>query len=118
MPAPIGDVADWTSKWSGTKQYAETYGSNALRYYYDPLLRVPRVRRDPLRPYDATALIGTPRFKSLPLTPDLMVWGERISGQAGGCSALAGNGGRARCIGGSARGRYLRYSSQMCAFDH
>jgi hypothetical protein len=84
MPAPIGDVADWTSKWSGTKQYAETYGSNALRYYYDPLLRVPRVRRDPLRPYDATALIGTPRFKSLPLTPDLMVWGERISGQAGG----------------------------------
>ena len=28
MPAPIGDVADWTSKWSGTKQYAETYGSS------------------------------------------------------------------------------------------
>jgi hypothetical protein len=37
-----------------------------------------------LRPYDATALIGTPRFKAFPLTPDLVVWGERISGQAGG----------------------------------
>ena len=81
MPAPIGDVADWTSKWSGTKQYAETYGSAALRYYYDPLLRTARVMRDPI---DPRIMRGTPRFPRMPLTPDLVVWGERISGQAGG----------------------------------
>jgi len=81
MPAPIGDVADWTSKWSGTKQYGETYGSAALRYYYDPLLRTARVRRDPIDPRIPR---GTPRFPRMPLTPDLVVWGERISGQAGG----------------------------------
>ena len=81
MPAPIGDVADWTSKWSGTKQYGETYGSAALRYYYDPLLRTARFRRDPI---DPRIMRGTPRFPRMPLTPDLVVWGERISGQAGG----------------------------------
>ncbi len=80
MPAPIGDVADWTSKWCGTA-YSDT--NMSLRYSYDPLLRLERLRRDPLSRDSNPLYVRTPRFKYLPMTPDLMVWGERISGQTG-----------------------------------
>ncbi len=81
MPAPLGDVADWTGKWGGmfTAPPLPTY----LSYAYDPLLRYTRSRVDPLSPQGNTT-ITTVRFPGFPLTPDLMVWGERISGQAGG----------------------------------
>jgi hypothetical protein len=81
MPAPLGDVADWTGKWCGmfTAPPLPTY----LSYTYDPLLRYTRSRVDPLSPQGNTT-ITTVRFPGFPLTPDLMVWGERISGQAGG----------------------------------
>jgi hypothetical protein len=76
LPAPMGDVVDWTSKWSGP------YGSaTSLTYAYDPLLRTTRKAQDPLNP---GSLITAPRFPRLPLTPDLMVWGERVSGPVGG----------------------------------
>jgi len=79
LPAPVGDVADWTSKWLGMAGKA-----GGLIYEYDPLLRWVRWQQDPSRPTDPRALVQAARFPSLPLTPDLMVWGERISGQAGG----------------------------------
>ena len=80
MPAPIGDVADWTSKWCGT---AYDSFNKSLSYSYDPLLRLERLRRDPLSKDANPVYVRTPRFKYLPMTPDLMVWGERISGQTG-----------------------------------
>ena len=68
MPAAMGDVADWTSKWSGMDGATGLY----LNYEYDPLLRWSPV-------WQGTYL----RFRNFPLTADLLVWGERISGQAG-----------------------------------
>ncbi len=68
MPAAMGDVADWTSKWAGRNGASGLY----LDYEYDPLLRWSPV-------WQGTYL----RFRSLPMTPDLVVWGERISGQEG-----------------------------------
>jgi len=68
MPAAMGDVADWTSKWCGMDGATGLY----LSYEYDPLLRWSPV-------WQGTYL----RFRNLPLTADLLVWGERISGQAG-----------------------------------
>ena len=70
-PAPIGDVADWTSKWAGP--YVN--GGGFLKYEYDPLLRLPRANAD------GTTWV---RFPGLCLTPDLMVWGERVSAATGG----------------------------------
>jgi len=71
MPAPVGDVADWTSKWSGP--FAATTGY--LRYEYDALLRWPTREDKSGQLY--------PRFPNLPLTPDLLIWGERVTGFTG-----------------------------------
>ncbi len=68
LPASMGDVADWTSKWAGMTGATGPY----LTYQYDPLLRYSEVRGG-----------SDLRFRNLPLTSDLLVWGERISGQAG-----------------------------------
>ncbi len=79
-PAPVGDVTDWTSKWAGPY----VAGSSAvvdgayLKYEYDPLLRWTREEND-----GVTDQVH-PRFPNLPLTPDLLIWGERVSGFAGG----------------------------------
>lgn len=70
-PAPMGDVADWTSKWGGPWRNAGGF----LRYEYDPLLRLPR------RHWDGSTWV---RFPGLALTTDLAIWGERVSGAAGG----------------------------------
>jgi hypothetical protein len=72
MPASLGDVADWTSKWAGM-QGADL--ASSLRYDFDPLLRSSFVKDAAGRTY--------PRFRRLPLSPDVLIWGERISGQAG-----------------------------------
>jgi hypothetical protein len=72
MPASLGDVADWTSKWAGPEG---ANLSNSLRYDYDPLLRWSSVRDGAGR--------GYPRFRRLPLSPDMLIWGERVSGEAG-----------------------------------
>ena len=72
MPAPLGDMVEWTSKWAGP---AGANTASFLRYDYDALLRQSDVRDSQGRLY--------PRFRRLPMTPDLLIWGERISGQAG-----------------------------------
>ncbi len=67
MPAPAGDVANWTSKWAGLRTAARQW--QGLVYEYDPLLRQSRLEAN-----------GTcPRFPNLPLTPDLLIWGERMA---------------------------------------
>ncbi len=68
LPASMGDVGDWTSKWAGMAGATGPY----LSYQYDPLLRYSEV-------WGGSYL----RFRNLPLSPDLTIWGERISGQAG-----------------------------------
>lgn len=67
MPAPPGDVADWTSKWAGPSG-----ATGYLTYEYDPLLRWATRQ-------DASGRLY-PRFPNLPLTTDLLIWGERVSG--------------------------------------
>jgi hypothetical protein len=70
LPAPVGEVADWTSKWSGP------FGTTGhLTYEYDPLLRWATRADSQGRWY--------PRFPGLLLTPDLLIWGERVSGFTG-----------------------------------
>jgi hypothetical protein len=70
MPADLGSVAAWTSKWGGpTGQGADFF----LSYEYDPLLRAPRLEAG-----DA----GYLRIPNLPITADLVIWGERVSGPA------------------------------------
>ena len=72
MPADLGSVADWTSKWCGP---AGEGASGFLAYRYDPLLRWPR--------RETEERIGYLRFPNFPMTSDLVIWGERVSGPAG-----------------------------------
>ena len=72
MPADLGSVADWTSKWGGPVGEG---ASGFLSYRYDPLLRWPR--------RETEAGVGYLRFPNFPLTSDLVIWGERVSGPAG-----------------------------------
>ncbi|HUX16405.1 MAG TPA: hypothetical protein VMW52_08010, partial [Phycisphaerae bacterium] len=72
MPADLGSVADWTSKWGGPVGEG---ASGFLAYRYDPLLRYPR--------RETEARVGYLRFPNFPLTSDLVIWGERVSGPAG-----------------------------------
>jgi hypothetical protein len=67
MPAPAGDVTDWTSKWAGP------YGARGgfLTYTYDPVLRWYRGNSH------------RPVFPNFLLTPDLIIWGERVAGAGG-----------------------------------
>jgi hypothetical protein len=71
MPADLGSVADWTSKWCGPAGQSEGF----LTYVYDPLLRYPR--------FETRDRIGYLRFPNFPITSDLVIWGERVSGAAG-----------------------------------
>ena len=80
MPAPPGAVSDWTSKWSGPFG-AQQQSGPFLTYTFDPLLRMPRLHRVVVDKREQR--FATPRFPSLPMTPDLVVWGERVTGQAG-----------------------------------
>jgi len=73
MPASPGDVAVWTSRWAGlitSSQFANDHRSLGITYEYDPLLRQPRLED----------LGACPRFPNLPLSPDLLIWGERVAG--------------------------------------
>jgi hypothetical protein len=72
MPAELGSVADWTSKWGGPVGQG---GEGFITYAFDPLLRHPRRETD--------HRIGYLRFPNFPITSDLVVWGERVSGPAG-----------------------------------
>jgi len=72
MPADLGSVADWTSKWGGPVGEG---ASGFLAYRYDPLLRWTR--------RETEARVGYLRFPNFPLTSDLVIWGERVSGPAG-----------------------------------
>ena len=72
MPADLGSVADWTSKWGGPVGEG---ASGFLAYRYDPLLRWTR--------RETEARVGCLRFPNFPLTSDLVIWGERVSGPAG-----------------------------------
>jgi len=73
MPADLGAAAEWTSKWGGPLgEGAQLF----LSYQYDPLLRWPR--------WDPESETWAPRFPNLPMTADMLIWGERVSGQAGG----------------------------------
>jgi hypothetical protein len=72
MPAELGSVADWTSKWGGP---AGQGGEGFITYAFDPLLRHPRRETDDR--------IGYLRFPNFPITSDLVIWGERVSGPAG-----------------------------------
>ncbi len=72
MSADLGSAADWTSKWCGP---AGEGASGFLSYAYDPLLRWPR--------RETEDRIGYLRFPNFPLTSDLVIWGERVSGPAG-----------------------------------
>ncbi len=71
MPADLGSVADWTSKWCGPAGQNEGF----LTYVYDPLLRYPR--------RETQARVGYLRFPNFPITSDLVIWGERLAGPAG-----------------------------------
>jgi hypothetical protein len=71
MPAPVGDVADWTSKWCGP---SGTTATGFLQYVYDAQLHWYRKNR---------ALQQFPIFPYLPMTPDMLIWGERVSGAGG-----------------------------------
>jgi len=79
MPADQGAVTDWTSKWAGPYWDALADWNNRaanyryLTYTYDPMLRVQRVEDER----------GYLRFPNFPITTDLVVWGERITGAAG-----------------------------------
>ena len=71
MSADLGSAADWTSKWGGPLGQSEGF----LSYVYDPLLRYPR--------RETRDRISYLRFPSFPITSDLVIWGERVSGAAG-----------------------------------
>ncbi len=72
MPADLGSAADWTSKWCGPiGEGAEGF----LTYTFDPLLRQPR--------WETEDRVGYLRFPNFPITSDLVIWGERVSGPAG-----------------------------------
>ncbi|MBE9565977.1 MAG: hypothetical protein IMF16_04430, partial [Proteobacteria bacterium] len=73
MPADLGYVSEWTSKWGGPSGATGGF----LRYEYDPLLRLPRQEREGL------TWVPYVRFPNLPLTSDLVIWGERVSGEGG-----------------------------------
>jgi hypothetical protein len=73
LPADLGSVAAWTSKWGGP---AGAGGQGFLSYAFDPLLRTPR--------RETADRIGHLRFPKFPLTSDLVIWGERITGPVGG----------------------------------
>ncbi|UCC67106.1 MAG: hypothetical protein JSV79_08130, partial [Armatimonadota bacterium] len=73
MPADLGTAAEWTSKWGGP------YGQGDqlfLSYQYDPLLRWPR--------WDLESETWAPRFPNFPLTSEMLIWGERVSGSPAG----------------------------------
>jgi hypothetical protein len=72
MPADLGSVADWTGKWGGPFGQG---GEGFLTYAFDPLLRYPR--------RETEDRIGYLRFPNFPITSDLVIWGERVSGPAG-----------------------------------
>ncbi len=76
MPALPGDVANWTSKWAGqltapTQPLTQSW--QGLVYEYDPMLRQAR--------WETTGQCA--RFPNLPLSPDLLIWGERVAGFGG-----------------------------------
>ncbi len=72
MPADLGSAADWTNKWGGPiGEGAEGF----LAYTFDPLLRQPR--------WETEDRVGYLRFPNFPITSDLVIWGERVSGPAG-----------------------------------
>jgi len=73
LPANLGAAADWTSKWAGPIGRGE---EGFLSYVYDPLLRVPR--------RETLSRIGYLRFPHFPVTADLVIWGERVSGPGEG----------------------------------
>jgi len=73
MPADVGSAAEWTSKWGGPYLQGDQL---FLSYQYDPLLRWPR--------WDPASETWAPRFPNLPMTSDMLIWGERVTGQAGG----------------------------------
>ncbi len=69
MPADPGSVADWTSKWGGpVGRGVEGF----LSYTYDPLLGWPR--------WETQARVPYLRFPNFLLTPELVIWGERMTG--------------------------------------
>jgi len=69
LPADLGSAANWTSKWAGPIGRG---GEGFLSYAYDPLLRAPR--------RETVGRIGYLRFPRFPVTSDLVIWGERVSG--------------------------------------
>jgi hypothetical protein len=73
LPADLGSAADWTSKWCGPLGTSDVF----LSYRFDPLLRYPRRERE------GNARIGYLRFPNFPITSDLVIWGERVTGPAG-----------------------------------
>ena len=75
MPADPGSVAAWTSKWAGPVGRG---GEGFLSYTYDPLLSRPRWESR------AGQTAGRPRFPNFPITSELLIWGERVSGAAEG----------------------------------
>jgi hypothetical protein len=76
MPADLAVATEWTSKWAGPALTDPEQGTGFLTYEYDPLLRWPR--------WDPESKTWAPRFPNLPVTPEMIIWGERVSGQAGG----------------------------------
>ena len=77
MPADLAAATEWTSKWGGPALVdAEQEAFSFLTYEYDPLLRWPR--------WEPQSKTWAPRFPNLPVTPEMIIWGERVSGQAGG----------------------------------
>jgi hypothetical protein len=72
LPADLGSAANWTNKWGGP---AGQGGEGFLTYAFDPLLRYPR--------RETRDRIGYLRFPNFPITSDLVIWGERVSGPAG-----------------------------------
>ena len=77
MPADLSAATEWTSKWGGPAVVdPEQEATSFLTYEYDPLLRWPR--------WDPESETWAPRFPNLPVTPEMIIWGERVSGQAGG----------------------------------
>jgi len=77
--APFADASDWVAKWRGNDEswlptspnYSPDLGISkfTLRYIYDMSLR------GPLLPGEAG---GPPRLPKLPVSPEMIAWGERI----------------------------------------
>jgi hypothetical protein len=70
MPADQGAVTEWSSKWGGP---VDQGAAGFLSYRFDPILRAQRTETER----------GYLRFPNFPITTDLVVWGERITGAAG-----------------------------------